>query len=390
MHRVLGAIGNEVIALSTLDKKVWIQKWNASGNIELSKKIVPKLLFDNRQILGGFIFNNRIFVQFQKYDRRHDKSIRQIDEYTADSLNFKRTLQIDTVDGRNALASQVEEFARHHTNCEERSKAAFSLQKNYMVDFWTRFEENNSNVDIGKMRVYDRDMNLVWKKEFEFDGESRLNYLEQIFVDDFGNVHLLVQEFFDLRVMFDDGKVNFRYRVMSFMNEGNEFKESRLKLDEWDIKNAVINVSKQGFIAVAGFYYSKDMKLMRGSFSMELDIYSHKVMASHVKEFDQGFVEFANRPNENTLSDSTKKGGLVSPFLGMHMDCFVSLTDGGMLLMAEECDVYENRLLSGDPNQWKRFFFYFRYLVLVKLGTEGEIEWNVRIRMDQGYRMINN
>merc|ERR1711916_334994 len=100
---------------------------------------------------------------------------------------------------------------------ESRDKSKFML---YDSDIYDRGENEKFTV-----RVCNDDMQLLWNKKITIPYEDKLFEIENYRVDNFGNAYILGIEYKDKLRTRRRGKPNYQYKILSYKNGGEDFKE---------------------------------------------------------------------------------------------------------------------------------------------------------------------
>ncbi len=386
---VVGVMDDRVIIVRTQKKKLYLEALDQNGTV-LKSVLLEGLKYKEikKKFVGAFILKDKLFLRFGAFDKKNKTAYGLIDEYDSASLQFSRNVSTESnnVEGVKGVYWYGIGASRAFS---ELSEAGFfvSADKNYVVDYSSRFDKDKSAKENITMRVYDANMDLAWEKEFEIPYNSDLFRIDRVIVDENGNTHLLGKEFFEKVKSFKKGKSNFKYHVLSFLNKGTEIKDNSLEIDNFVITDAAIGITSDGFLVASGFYGTKSMNSIDGSFSIKMDIKSHKVLFSNRKEFGKEFIQMGMSDREIKRSNKKEDKGEDLELPNFDLDRFVLMPDGGWLLMAEQFYITTQTITTSGPNgsMSTRTITYYHYddIILVKMNANGEIEWNTKIPKNQ-------
>jgi hypothetical protein len=386
---VVGVIDDRVIIVRTQKKKLYIEALDQKGAVVMSVLLEGQKYKEvKKKFVSAFILKDKLYLRFGAYDKKHKTAYGLIDEYDSASLQFSKNVSTESnsVEGAKGVYWYGIGASRAFT---ELSEAGFfvSGEKNYVVDYASRFDKDKSANENITMRVYDANMDLAWEKEFEIPYNNELFRIDRVIVDENGNTHLLGKEYFEKVKSFKKGKSNFKYHVLSFMNKGVEIKDNSLEMDNFAITDAAIGITSEGFLVASGFYGTKSMNSIDGSFSIKMDIKTHKVLFSNRKEFGKEFIQMGMTDREIKKSNKKEDKGEDLEMPNFDLDRFVLMPDGGWLLMAEQFYVTTQTITTSGPNgsTSTRTITYFHYddIILVKMNASGDIEWNAKIAKTQ-------
>jgi hypothetical protein len=366
---VVGVIDDRVIIVRTQKKKLYLEALDQKGAVVKSVLLEGQKYKEiKKKFVSAFILKDKLYLRFGAYDKKHKTAYGLIDEYDSASLQFSKNVSTESnsVEGAKGVYWYGIGASRAFT---ELSEAGFfvSGEKNYVVDYASRFDKDKSANENITMRVYDANMDLSWEKEFE--------------------IPLLGKEYFEKVKSFKKGKSNFKYHVLSFMNKGMEIKDNSLEIDNFVITDAAIGITSDGYLVASGFYGTKSMNSIDGSFSIKMDIKTHKVLFSNRKEFGKDFIQMGMTDREIKKSNKKEEKGQDLEMPDFDLDRFVLMPDGGWLLMAEQFYITTQTITTSGPNgsMSTRTITYFHYddIILVRMSASGEIEWNAKIPKNQ-------
>lgn len=114
------------------------------------------------------------------------------------------------------------------------------------------FEKNES--ERFALKVFDQTMKLLWQKDVDLPYTDELFSLEDLSVDDAGNVYLLGKVFYDKVKTRVNGSPNYHYTILSYKKNGEAFREYKVSLDDKFLEEMQISPDDDGDIVCAGFY----------------------------------------------------------------------------------------------------------------------------------------
>ena len=97
-------------------------------------------------------------------------------------------------------------------------------------------------------------MNQLWEKKIELPYQDKLFGIQDFKIDNEGNVHLLGILYDEVVKYKRQGKPNYEYQILSYYNEGKEFKKYPVQVDGKFLTDMKIAVGTNDNIICAGFY----------------------------------------------------------------------------------------------------------------------------------------
>jgi hypothetical protein len=390
VNQVVGVLDDRVIIVRTQKKKLYIESLDQKGAVVMSVLLEGQKYKEvKKKFVSAFILKDKLYLRFGAYDKKHKMAYGLIDEYDSASLQFSKNVSTESnsVEGAKGVYWYGIGASRAFSELSE-SGFFVSAEKNYVVDYTSRFDKDKSANENITMRVYDANMDLAWEKEFEIPYGNELFHINHVIVDENGNTHLLGAEYpGKVKSSKKDAKFNVKYHVLSFMNKGMEIKDNSLDMEGFVITDVAIGITSDGYLVASGFYGNKNMFSIDGSFSIKMDIKTHKVLFSNRKEFGKEFIQMGMTDRELKKSNKKEEKGQDLELPEFDLDRFVLMPDGGWLLMAEQFYITTSTYTTSGPNgsvQTRTVTVYhYDDIILVKMNASGEIEWNTKITKTQ-------
>jgi hypothetical protein len=241
-------------------------------------------------------------------------------------------------------------------------------------------------------KVYDGNMQLVWKKEIEMPFRDRTFKITHHLLDQKGNVHLVsaVNQEREKGDQRDHSVANNKYHLISYYHEQNLVKEFEISLGEKWISALTFDLAPDGQLVLAGFYSNAANYSISGTFYLRIDPDTRSVVQSNLKSFEKNFLL------EFLPERKVKKGMELSDF---YFDHLIVREDGSALLIAEQYymqvvytynDPYMNGMYGwGNPYAWGgnspyyrsnyNYQYHYNDLIVVSVDADGNIDWTRKI-----------
>ncbi|MEN0004454.1 MAG: hypothetical protein AAF798_09930 [Bacteroidota bacterium] len=230
-------------------------------------------------------------------------------------------------------------------------------------------------------QVYDQEFNTLWKKDIALPYSDGSFTVEEYQVDDQGNVYLLGIIYSDSR-MERGGSPTYQYTILAYRNNGEDFQEYRIALDDKFITDLTFRIDRKGELVCTGFYSDRGVRSVKGTYYLKIDPQSQAVSSQNLMAFEFDFLT-------ETLSDRKKARAMEAQREGdtdrtpelyrFSLDKLILRSDGGALLVAEQFYRYERVWRTWDGLLQTDFFYHYNDLIVVNIRPDGTIEWATRI-----------
>jgi hypothetical protein len=255
--------------------------------------------------------------------------------------------------------------------------------------------------------VYDNTMERIWSKTVRLPYPSGQYDVEDIQIDQAGNVYVL-------GLVYDGGKKSGRrgqpgskYLITAYRAQGEEKKEYWIGLDDRFITDLTFKVNPSGQLICAGFYSDLGTNSVKGTYYMVIDGSSQEVLRQGLEPFDIGFLTTHLSDSKQRKAIEASRAGQGTPeLLQYSLNDLILRSDGGAVLIAEQYYVDEDRFYYnpyrwgnafwnpywntgwGWPRSgWNRgmntvevdYFFNYNDIIVINIRPDGSIEWSSRI-----------
>lgn len=231
--------------------------------------------------------------------------------------------------------------------------------------------------------VYNEQFEFLWKKENIEIEKSHFFKIEDVFIDEEANVHLIgilsKQKF--LKKQKAKVYQNYSYQLLSFFEQGNTLKKEEISFENKFITNIKMNLNVNNNLLLIGFYLTNKGK--QGTFYVKLNKNSHQFVLTKFHKLDQKVFE------EGIYEELLTYGHPVIfdyIFKNIHVQ-----KNGEVTLLTEQHYILEE---TKQKSPTKALFFYhyhYNNLLLFHYNIEGELIWKQHIpkhqfsHNDQGY-----
>lgn len=292
----------------------------------------------------------------------------------------KKTLLPD--DAREITSIDYSEFNRNRIGGFD---FAYSPDSTKMLIYSNFPFKNRANESYG-FTVCDAAFNVLWSKEVEIPYEDGLFEVEDYVIDNTGNVYLTGAEYNEKRKSKRKGLPNYRYRVLSYREEGEQFQNQVVDLPGKFITDLQITPEDDGNLLCGGFYSSAGTLSIDGTFFLRLDGESLMVLNESNSEFGIDFIT-QNMSEREEEKARRKADGKDAELYEYDLRQFVLRSDGGAVLIGEQ---YYTRTVtrtytSGNGSSRTTTTTYYKYgdIIVISIDPDGEIAWSQKIAKRQ-------
>ena len=262
-------------------------------------------------------------------------------------------------------------------------------------------------------RVFDKNFELVWKKDIALPFPDNQFTVEEYQVDHLGNVHLLGVLYQDDAKWRRRGSPTYQYIILSYYDNGETVKEYKVGLENKFVTDLTFRPTKKGELICAGFYSERGTYSVRGAYYFRLDPKNGDVSSSNHQPFEFKFLtEYMTdrRKEKAKIAETNRDVRRSAELFNYSLDELITRSDGGAVLVAEQFYIEEDRFNDypyggyGYGGFYSPFYYnryrnnlqvdyYYNYndIIVVNIRPTGEIEWATRIpkrqetRNDGGY-----
>jgi hypothetical protein len=234
-----------------------------------------------------------------------------------------------------------------------------------------------------ELHVFDNTINPLWEKKITLPKEDELIDVEDIEVDNLGNVYLLSLDFKEKRKSKRKGKPNYNYEIISYYEKGDEKKIFPVKIEGKFLTDMQIEVNDDGDIICGGFYSEESTFSIIGSYFLKIDTKTKEIKHKTFKEFG---IDFITQNMTEKEEKKTKKKDAKDKNVELYnydLDNIILRDDGGAVLIGEQYFISEQTRTSTDANGNSHTTTYYVYhyneIIVVSLTPQGNIDWNIKI-----------
>jgi hypothetical protein len=386
---VIGRIGDGVVICRYEKSHPNLELLNDKAVVLKSVPLVDlKHLKFDKDYVGAFVLGGKLYVRFGAMDRKGKKGYGIIDEYDATTLAFKSNVVTESFEMESAKRVYWYGIGLNRAISEMSENGFYiSNEAKYVVDYSSAYDKDKSKAENINMRVYDENMKMKWEREFEIPYTNDLFKIQKVIVDENGNTHLLGKEYFEKVRTERKGKPNYKYHVISFLNDGKTVKDNALVVDANFITDAAIGITSDGFLVASGFYGSSSNFSIDGSYSVKINIQEQKIISTNKKPFDKDFIQNGMTEREKKRSDKKEEKGEDLEMPEFDLDRMVLLPDGGWMLMAEQFYIttrtYTSVGSNGSTSTRTVTVYNYDDVIVVRMNPNGEIVWNAKVNKRQ-------
>ncbi|MFY0599736.1 MAG: hypothetical protein JXR03_08685 [Cyclobacteriaceae bacterium] len=246
--------------------------------------------------------------------------------------------------------------------------------------------KENENEKFG-FNIFDQNMEHIWSKQITLPYEEGLFSIEDYKVDNEGNVHLLAVIFDEIRKVKRNGDPNYQYRVLSFLDQGEETEEYEIDLEGKFLTDMKIAITDELDIICSGFYSNTGTYSILGTYFIKVDAESKEIVNQSSKEFGIDFItqNMSTRQVKKAVKRSAK--GKDVELYRYDLDDIVLRSDGGAILLGEQYFVRSHTMTmsngNGGTTTTTYIYYYYNDIIVVSISPEGEIEWTKKVPKKQ-------
>ncbi len=235
--------------------------------------------------------------------------------------------------------------------------------------------------------MFDKNMNQVWENNIILPYEDELFSIEDIEVDNNGNVHQLGKLYQEKRKEKRNGKPNYRYQIISHYEKGRKLVEYPVKVEGKFLTDMQIAINPEQDIICGGFYSAEGTTSIKGSYFLKIDYESKGIIAKAFQEFEIDFItqNMGEREKKKTKKKDAK--GKSIELYQYVLDDIVLNKNGGAVLIGEQFLSTTRTETTTDANGFTTFstdyLYYYYDIIVISLSPDGEIEWAKKIAKKQ-------
>ncbi len=358
----IGSLGDQVI-----------EKYDNS----LKQKYSTPLAFEKNYTFDQvFSFGDKLWCTFNFRDKSKSKITYYLQEISAKSgkLTGKKQI-IDTgkMDAKNARGNI------NRTESRDSSKTAFLSSDQSIPGFFFQgipFGKNSKGFNEFNIKVFDENLNELWKKRLKMPYENENFSVLRYRVDNEGNFYLLI------KVLEDDWKAKRRnkepyksYQILAFTDKGESKKTYDIKIKNRFITDITFAIDDEGNIVCSGFSNDSAKQSIGGAFYFVMNKDTEDFIQENYKDFNTAELALFMKERK------AKKGKEIS--YNYNLDYLILREDGGVVLLAEYFDIITYTTNNGNGGMSTRTVYVNGDVMIVNINPNGEIEWVRKLAKDQ-------
>ena len=235
--------------------------------------------------------------------------------------------------------------------------------------------------------VFDKALNQLWEKNITLPYKEELFDVEDYEVDNKGNIHLLALIFKEKRKEKRKGDPNYKYQVLSYLNNGTELKEYPIKIEGKFLTDMQIAINDEQDIICGGFYSSEGTFSIEGSYFLKINGETKEIKSKEFQNFGIDFItQNMTKRQEKKTKNKAAKGKDIELYQ-YDLDNIVLRDDGGALLIGEQyfVRVVTRTIPDGNGNTSTTTTYYYHYndIIVINMSPDGKIEWSKKIAKKQ-------
>lgn len=238
-------------------------------------------------------------------------------------------------------------------------------------------------------RILNKSMATVWHKDISLPFENELFSIEKFVVSNDGYVYLSGVESKSIKRKSKRlGAANYKYHILSYINNGEKIKDYAIDLDDKFITDLQFAIDEQQNLRCGGFYSENGTFSIKGTFYITIDSKNSEIITKSFREFDEGFITLNWK--ERDITKAKKKQARKGTGLELYeydLKNFIVSPNGGVTLLAEQYYVqtvtttsYSSRDIMSTRTT---YHYYYNDIIAVSINQAGQIEWNTKIKKQQ-------
>jgi hypothetical protein len=370
-------------AALTGNRKIYLEKYNAQMEQVKAQDITLKYKGKHLDFEELISLNNNLFLLSSFHNKAKKKN-----------FLFTQMINMRTLDASKSL-KKIGEIDTRGINREGNFGLHISRDSSKVLIF-SNMENKKNDPETFAVNVYNDQFEEIWSKNIRLPYDEDKFTVEEYRVDRKGNVYFLGVIYQDKAKLRRRGLPNYQYTILAYTNNGEDFEEYKIKIDDRFITDLTFRVADDGDLICSGFYSDKGTYSVKGTYFFRVNPETQEMYNDNFKEFEFDFVTdlMSDRKKEKAMkaerTGNTKKQAELYSY---SLDKLILRSDGGALLIAEQYFVerdedYYSRYgygYYGWGNPWNRGFndvdYYYNYndIIVVNIRPDGEIEWTARI-----------
>ncbi len=349
---------------SFLNKKCWIEKFDASYNQVFSKE------FDVNEGVMGKSLTYRFMVPskenfllfYDNWDKAQMKASLMVRKINLDGELEKDQVELEMMTAQRQINSG-------------NYSAVTSPDKTKLLVL-SEFPYEKGSMEKVRLSVFDAlTLKKIWSKDITLNNESKRTLNNEILVDNNGNAFMLK--------LIDGEKQRYDYFLSTINNVNQTWKTNTIFQDERLFTSHIFKMDPQGNVVVAGFYSTKNERKLEGTFYVRCG----SDLTAAATSYEPFGVKFLSQHM------SEKKAAEPNAFIGeQNIKDLVFLSDGSSILIAEKSNMSTTSYPSAEGAAARpitKYSYYYEYGSFFCLEKNGKIKWSNTLQKSQSELELN-
>lgn len=254
----------------------------------------------------------------------------------------------------------------------ERTITAFKDEKNDLFTIIIPLETEPQKNEKFQLLLFNSDLNKINSKQIEVPYPSDIMEYTEALVDSSGSIYVLATiRNPSLTAINKDRNIGRNYSLFKYSWESETLVEKSLSLGSKWLYDVRLFLNKNNNIQVAGYYSNMVDLIMAGTFSLEINKETGKVLNQGLNPFDREF-----------RSQFRPKGGIITEVeLGMYKLDYVFPKKNGTTLFVSEKNFTETSTVFNPGTGTYSIITIYNYdeILLSLISPSSKIEYNLMI-----------
>jgi hypothetical protein len=229
--------------------------------------------------------------------------------------------------------------------------------------------------------VLDENLQLMWRPIAALPPGRELFFVENLKVDNAGNVYLLGVTFNDKRRSKRDGKPDYNYEVLAWSGNGEVMRSYTIALEDRFLTDMQIEVIDSKNLVCAGFYSATGTFSIKGTYFLTVDLETKNIKTASFKDFEIDFI-MENLSDRDAHKVRKSEGDEEPALYEYDLDKLLVGKDGSAILIGEQYFV------EVDNRDAHHRYYYYNDIIAVKIDPRGQILWAEKVSKNQ--RTLND
>ena len=377
---IIGDFDDNVLVVMQQKRAYYIRTYNAK--LEPRKLVEIPMTYNNKEMefASAVKLEKRLFILSIFNNKKKHKTYLLYREYSPQTLKPIGKL---TIMGEIPYKSRYDKGDFSYT---------FSQNKKRILLYHNLPYNKGGNQKLA-FAVLDTNLKTIWKENITLSYNDKLFVVADYEVDDEGNVYVIGKKYRGKLKDVIDGKINFKYIILGYFNQGQEEREYELNAGKKFITDVRLAIDPDLNLICAGLYTDGLRSYaVSGSFMLKIDHNSGAVTTSKFHKFDIDFLTslLSEKQKEKKKKKAAKnKKDKDGEFYNYDMRRLILRDDGGVLLIGERSYYRVYTTYNATTGSYSTTYYYFREPILVvNFNPDGSVKWERLVPKWQG--QVNN